>query len=118
MNVNDRLQPPESCTPQYPHKLDTVLRHSHGDIDGYKRTGFRGGKRYHMLRRWDVESTPEPPPTPYYYSEDDQRRSEAAISSSSPEMDSYGNWGIDPTTLSMNSHAHIPPTTHPWGKIP
>jgi hypothetical protein len=91
MNVNDQLRPPESCTPRYPHKLDTVLRHTHGNIEHFHRSGYRGGISYHMLRRWEVERTPSPPLTPYYYTEDDQRRSEAALRPLSPDIDSYGN---------------------------
>jgi hypothetical protein len=88
-NVGNRVQPPQSFTPQYPHKLDTALKHSHGIIDNFTFRAYRGGMRAHLLRRFEVERTPSPPPSPYYYSEDENTPSDPLPSSS--YLDSYGN---------------------------
>jgi hypothetical protein len=33
--MGTRLLPPQSYTHQYPHQLDTILKHSHGPIDRF-----------------------------------------------------------------------------------
>jgi hypothetical protein len=93
-SVNNPLQPPLSCTPRYPHKLDAFLYPSYGDIERFNRQAYRGGIGYHMQRRKEPKSNPLSPPLDAYdvlYDEDDQRRSEAALNPLSPQMDSYGN---------------------------
>jgi hypothetical protein len=72
MATGNTLLPPQSYTPQYPRRLDTVLVHSHGPINMFTRRAYRGGLHRHLLHRVDVECTPSSTITPSYDNDDEK----------------------------------------------
>jgi hypothetical protein len=86
-----------SCTPRYPHLLETVLNHTRGDIESVRRQTHHGGTDNFILQRVAVERNPDSPPPEAYdvlYDPETHRQLIAALpqtSSPSQEMDEYGN---------------------------
>ncbi len=55
-----------SCTPRSPHLLETVLKHTCGNIENIRRQAYRNGTDNFILQRVVVERNPDSPPPEAY----------------------------------------------------